>query len=91
MYGGGQLTITYNQGLQEVMVCDEECQMMTGCQGWQEVRVFCVRTQVPTKPQGCSVMKQNDVCVQEMIFDQSWKNESLCDEDQQSLVVSDED
>ena len=64
---------------------------MTGCQGWQEAMVVHMGRQVLTKPQGCSVMKQNDEAVQEMIYDQSWRNESLCDEDQQSLVVSDED
>ena len=69
MYGWAQLTITYNQGLQEVMVCDDETQMMTDCQGWQEARVFCVGRQLLTKPQGCSVMKQNDEGVQEMIYD----------------------
>lgn len=81
----------YDQGLQEVMVCEESCQMMTGCQGWQEAMVFRIGRQVLTKPQDCSVMRQNDEGVQEIIYDQSWRNESLCDEDQQSLVVSDED
>ena len=34
--------MTYSQGLQEVMACDERCQMMTDMygQGWQEVRAF---------------------------------------------------